>query len=79
MRKLHINNQTWLYSVGDSFVTIKSPTDKRYNVWITNITGEDWGFIERARRKKYWKGVRPQQIKNYIENLKCNPPTTHMW
>lgn len=68
MRLIHLNNEIWKWSVGNFHVVIKSPQNKRFNLDITDITGESYDVVERGKWKKWWTGVKPSQIKSYIEN-----------
>ncbi len=67
-RVVHINNEEWKYKVGEGYVNIFSPSGTRHNISLNEVTGEEWSNIERGRWKGWWKGVRPHQVKNYIEN-----------
>lgn len=68
-RKLHIGDKIWHYTVGRSSVSIWSPeeTSHRINVDIPIITHWTWDNIERARWKRYWTGVKPSEIKEFIQ------------
>jgi len=56
----------WRFHVGETYVKIVAPNSKIYEPTISEVTGESWDSIERAQWKGYWKGVKPQQVKDWI-------------
>jgi hypothetical protein len=70
-RKLHIGGQVFTYIVGNTYVAIWGPDGAKWTPTIAEVTGESWDAIERACWKQYWRGVRPGQVKDYVEN-RCN-------
>jgi hypothetical protein len=63
MRTIIVKDRAFLYSVGRSYIIIKSLT-KRFTVTCSEVTGiVDW---ERAIWKKY-NHVKPSQIRDWIE------------
>jgi hypothetical protein len=76
MRKVHIDDVEWGYTVSTNYLIVKSPfsateSSKRYVIPLTLVLDMDWNQLERAQ----WKGspyiaVTPSRVKNYIlENI----------
>jgi len=64
-REISLRGQTWLYLIGRSNVSIRTPDGKRVVVSLQALTGiQD---IDRARWKRTLE-VTPGQIQAYIEN-----------
>lgn len=68
-RKVHFpNGEVWSYRIGFSMCSIRSPDHRQtHKVTLTQITGMLPDDIERGVWKGWWKGVGPQQVKDYIE------------
>jgi len=69
-RKLHfLEDEVWSYRVGGSFVWIRTPDLKTtFEIPFTQITGMSWDDMERGQWKRWWDGIGPQQIKDYVEH-----------
>lgn len=72
MRKVHIANKIYEYSIGMQHIRIKTPEGKILSPNFSEVTGLNWDNIERGIWKRYFS-IKPQQIKDYISktlNLK---------
>jgi hypothetical protein len=67
MRKVHINNQIWHYSIGKQNVIIESPEEIQWVVAFDKLLNMKWSDIERGQWKRYFT-IKPSNIKTYIES-----------
>jgi len=67
-RKLHFSkDEVWTYRIGGYWVLIRTPDLKTtFRIDLGEITGMTPDEMERAEWKGWWRGVRPQEIKDYI-------------
>lgn len=66
-RKIVVNGDTWEYSIGKTYVTARNQTtNERRNADLSEVSGWDWGSIERS----LWKGgswaVRPRNVAKWL-------------
>jgi hypothetical protein len=66
-RLLHIGDDVWRYKVGSGDVFILSPAGKISIVRIHVLQHCDWYGYERDREKGNWTGVRPREVRAWIE------------
>jgi len=67
-RLLHFSDgEVWSWRYGGSVIKIREP-DLRTNhdIHLSEITGMTFDDMERGEWKGWWKGVGPQEIKDYI-------------
>ena len=62
MRKIHINNEQWTYTIGDKFAAIKSPANKRVNVELATIKGISQEKIDAGRSVTFCEACSPPCI-----------------
>ena len=66
--RIHIDGEEWTYRVGRSYVVIKSPENKRFNVRPTDMTGVSSDDMDDAQCDGTPYGmVQPRHIKAWIE------------
>ncbi len=63
MRKLILDNGTWLWKFVKGNVVIKNPQGKKFLTNISTISGISWDMFE----KGYNYSLTPSIIKNWIE------------
>lgn len=66
-RLLHIGGEEWRYKVGSDAVLILSPAGKVSTVRIHVLQHREWRGYERDREKGNWPGVRPHEVRAWIE------------
>ncbi len=66
MRKIHIGEAVWEYTIGKGNVVIKSPAEKKVVVDFSTLTGICNNAIENMQDNKCF-AVTPATIKTYIE------------
>lgn len=67
-RKIHIDEEEWIYRIGRQFIVIWSPNNNKYLTNLSEVSGLSWSNIERNIWKGNWKGIKPSEIKKYIES-----------
>ena len=67
-RQIHNTAGVWEYRIGNQFVALWNPTGTRLNIDLAAIRGERWTDIERNRYKRNWVGLKPSDIKTFIES-----------
>lgn len=67
-RLIHFEKDVWIYRVGNQYVKIRSPYNKSFSIGIDTILGICPDDFERAIWKGYYTGVKPSDVKKYIEN-----------
>lgn len=69
-RKLHFSEEeVWTYRVAGGDVLIRTPDlSETFRIDFAQITGMLWEDMERGQWKGWWKGIRPQEIKDYIQH-----------
>jgi hypothetical protein len=67
MRNLVLSNGTWKYKIGRSFILIVSPNGKRHLTNQSEVSGLSWEQLERGYWKKWFSGIKPSMIKDWIE------------
>lgn len=77
-RKIHLNDQVWKYIITADSVILRSPSDKKTVVAITNFLSK-LGWTEEEImpcKDDYWEhfsiSIGPQMIKDYIEKEVVN-------
>ncbi len=67
-RKVHFGpDEIWSYRIGQMMVKIRTPKGTTTTtVLLSTLTGMSEEDLERGLWKKTWRGVGPQEIKNYI-------------
>lgn len=66
MRKLHINEEIWLYRIGRGHIVIKDPAGKKILTNQSDVSGVNWPELERGYWKGYFKGITPSMVKDWI-------------
>ncbi len=66
-RVLHVRGRQWRYKVGGDAVFILSPLGETFHVRIHTLQGCDFYSLERDQLKGTWTGVRPSEVKAWIE------------
>ena len=69
-RRLHFSEEeVWTYRIGGHLVLIRTPDlETTFHVPLTQITGMTPDDLERGEWKGWWKGVGPQEVKDYIQH-----------
>lgn len=67
-RTIHTGGRVWLYAVGKGAIPIWSPDGVKHVTNLSEVSGWFWDDIERAQHKGYWEGIRPSDIKEFIES-----------
>lgn len=66
-RKIHINNEVFLYKIGKGYVSIKLNNGKTIYPNLVEVTSKSWDVLERGQWKKTSDGyVLPSHIKDYL-------------
>jgi hypothetical protein len=66
-RKLVLASGVWCYRVGKGFIAIFSPTGQKYVTNQSEVSGMSWSDLERGYWKKWFKGIGPGMIRQWIE------------
>jgi hypothetical protein len=67
-RKLVLDSGTWLYKVGKGHIAIISPTGQKHLTDQSKVTGMSWDTLERGYWKKWFTGIGPGMLREWIEN-----------
>lgn len=66
-RKITVNGQEWLFSVGKKYVVAKNPATKEgRKITVSAITGWSWDAIERSMHNGGTWGVRPHHVSKWL-------------
>lgn len=72
-RKLVLDSGTWQFKIGEIYVQIFSPSNKKYCPNHSEITGLSWDSIERAHWKNrgsdHFANIRPSTVRKWIKKL----------
>ena len=66
MRKIHINGDEYSYKIGKQFIQIFPPSGIKIIINQSEVSGMTWVGLERGYWKKWFKGITPKMIKEYI-------------
>lgn len=64
-KRLHIEGEEWYWRYGRTYCTIVSPTENKWRVDLTKITGRDWNCFQRDQEKGNFS-LTPHEVKQYI-------------
>jgi hypothetical protein len=81
-RLLHFpDGEVWSWRYMGPYIRVREPDNVTdHNVPVPDITGMTWDDMERGEWKGWWKGIGPQEIKDYITlHLRPDPefPVPH--
>ena len=75
-RKIVVNGETWEYSIGKSYVAARNlTTNERRHADLSQVTGWDWGSIERSLYKGGNWAVRPRNVEKWLSTPVKPVPT----
>ena len=77
-RTISVNDEIWKFHIGRTKIFLLSPNNVKYIRTQSQITGMNWDSLERGYWKKWFKGIGPKMIQEYILKMDKNIKDDHI-